>query len=109
MDKDNTPNTLSVDMGELRVTAELAHIAFSEDELSRSLPAFQEMLSFFSVMRTAEMGGTAENAAEFRNAPVRDARFMREDAEEERLAEPEDMIARAGERDGRFIVIPNVL
>jgi Asp-tRNA(Asn)/Glu-tRNA(Gln) amidotransferase C subunit len=97
---------MTVDMDELRVTAELAHIAFSEEELEKALASFQEMLSFFSVMRTAK--AAEGDAATFRDAPERNAPDLRPDTSRTTPVPPEAILAAAGERDGQFIVIPNV-
>jgi aspartyl-tRNA(Asn)/glutamyl-tRNA(Gln) amidotransferase subunit C len=96
---------------DLRETAALAHLNLSEAELAAAFGAFEEMLGYFAAMQAADNdpalspGGTpAENAAPRLRpddpapaAPLRDAAVI------SRLLE------NPGERDGRFVVVPNVL
>jgi aspartyl-tRNA(Asn)/glutamyl-tRNA(Gln) amidotransferase subunit C len=110
---------------DLKETAALAHLNLTEEELASSFPAFEQMLGFFAAMQAADedsgifpagMGGGKDappvsveagshsrtvNSACFRAGnlpnPCGDA------------VEPETMLDNAGERDGRVVVIPNVL
>jgi aspartyl-tRNA(Asn)/glutamyl-tRNA(Gln) amidotransferase subunit C len=119
---------------DLRITASLARLNVNEAELEAALPAFSEMLSYFAAMQAAPgnegaFGGgiaglsfTADSARQ-RVSPLPSTRKGRltYEADSARAAhfrpdappEPEDltgtMLDNAGERDGRFIVIPNVL
>ena len=95
------------------MTAQLARLKMSTDELAALLPAFEQMLGFFAVMKeadddpeNADLGAhTAHVGAEhFRadNSRADDALVHESDVHEK-------MLNNAGERDGRFIIIPNVL
>jgi aspartyl-tRNA(Asn)/glutamyl-tRNA(Gln) amidotransferase subunit C len=111
-----------MDLTVLRETAALARINMSGDELEKTFPAFEQMLSFFAVMeRDSDNTGEQTDftdaktaAAEGNLGPVgpvcRVPGYLRPDT-----ASPPDedlfesMLSQAPERDGRFIVIPNVL
>jgi aspartyl-tRNA(Asn)/glutamyl-tRNA(Gln) amidotransferase subunit C len=121
----------SVKIEELRETAALAHLNLNEDELSRAFPAFEEMLGFFAAMQAADRdlspasGPAAGISAVARTLPS--GRFrgdgelssalaasnggMRDGGAAKAVVEAavEQMLDSAGERDGRFIVVPNVL
>jgi aspartyl-tRNA(Asn)/glutamyl-tRNA(Gln) amidotransferase subunit C len=113
---------------DLRETAALAHLNLTGQELSGAFPAFEEMLGFFAAMRAADgelsapgvsetgspAGVSAARAPEAGlSAAARtvDSRWFRGDG----AANPaggdtvEQMLNSAGERDGRFVVVPNVL
>ena len=103
---------------DLRETAALAHLNLDERELSGAFPAFEEMLGFFAVMRAAEppAGETppAEIAAAGAVARIVDSRWFRGDETAGKgnragAETAEQMLDNAGERDGRFVVVPNVL
>ena len=104
-------------MTDLKETAALARLRMSEQELQSMFPAFEEMISFFDVMQDADRDETAFTApintrAEGMDAFSRhvNAAYLRPDSENP--GNPglcEEMLTKAGERDGRFIVIPNVL
>jgi aspartyl-tRNA(Asn)/glutamyl-tRNA(Gln) amidotransferase subunit C len=128
-----------VKIEELRETAALAHLNLDENELSGAFPAFEEMLGFFAAMQAADRdlppaaGPAAGISAVARTLPS--GRFRgdgdpaasnsgRRDgeaanaaakagakgaAEAAAFAAVEQMLDSAGERDGRFIVVPNVL
>lgn len=122
---------------DLQVTAQLAHLNMGEKELAAAFPAFEQMLGFFAAMEAADkdpaafIGGGADVAAapqmtgmirtvladHFRldNPPPNTAvnglngeTKVSEALASETLA-PETLINNAGDRDGRFIVVPNVL
>jgi aspartyl-tRNA(Asn)/glutamyl-tRNA(Gln) amidotransferase subunit C len=112
---------------DLKETAALAHLNMDEAELAGAFPAFEQMLGYFAAMQAADEDGAAFPA------PVRDlapgghagssqtvaAGFFRPDnnnsnnnsnvngSAREVLAS--NLLQNAGERDGRFIVVPNVL
>ena len=103
---------------DLTITAELAHLDLDAAELRRAESAFEQMLAFFAEMRHAD-----DDAAAF-GAPIdglqRDAResgpgLLRvDDAAGAAAYNPafslnEPFMQNAGERDGPFMVIPNVL
>jgi aspartyl-tRNA(Asn)/glutamyl-tRNA(Gln) amidotransferase subunit C len=106
-----------VEIEDLRETAALAHLNPGETELAGALSAFEEMLGYFALMQAAdgETSGPASgisavartvSSGHFRGdrspAPVSPSSSPGEDRTGE-------MLAGAGERDGRFVVVPNVL
>jgi aspartyl-tRNA(Asn)/glutamyl-tRNA(Gln) amidotransferase subunit C len=104
---------------DLKETAALAHLNMDEAELAGAFPAFEQMLGYFAAMQAADQEGGA--AAGKSNPPVSgtggtvESGHFRSDAanvnpagnSSQNLAE--NLLDSAGERDGRFIVIPNVL
>ena len=114
---------------DLQETARLAHLNLDEGELAGAFPAFEQMLTFFAAMEAAD-----EDAFSF-SAPISqgnegqwtaDSRHFRPDEAPfgpHRHNPPnnqyhtripsngfnENLLNNAGERDGRFIVVPNVL
>jgi aspartyl-tRNA(Asn)/glutamyl-tRNA(Gln) amidotransferase subunit C len=117
---------------DLKVTAQLAHLNLNEGELAASFPAFEQMLGFFAAMQAAGEDTAAfadsfslQTGAAGANARTVRAGHFRSDAHNPNnahttasngLNQPvirapidNDLIDNAGERDGRFIVIPNVL
>ena len=104
-------------MQELQQTAELAHLNLSERELAAAFPAFVQMLGYFAAMQAADndpslapAGHTEGMAASARQAS---AAWFRADTAHPAAYSPDDlpesMLEQSGERDGRFVVIPNVL
>ncbi|MDR3148246.1 MAG: aspartyl/glutamyl-tRNA amidotransferase subunit C [Treponema sp.] len=103
---------------DLRETAALAHLNLDEQELSGAFPAFEEMLGFFAAMRAAD-GEVAPEAVEGSPAAgisavarIVDSPWFRGDLTVGggKTGETvEQMLNSAGERDGRFVVVPNVL
>jgi aspartyl-tRNA(Asn)/glutamyl-tRNA(Gln) amidotransferase subunit C len=124
---------------DLQETVRLAHLNMDEKELAASFPAFEQMLGFFAAMQAADEdrtafpdGSLAGDAApvsglsgasrtvtsqHFRpdisgdnpnNQPNNPLRGLKDGAA---AREPlvSDMLNNAGERDGRFVVVPNVL
>jgi aspartyl/glutamyl-tRNA(Asn/Gln) amidotransferase C subunit len=102
-----------MELTELRETAELARLNLSGEELEKNLPPFKEMLSFLDVMQAAGNDGAMSPFSEKTGDPAAflktaDTCFLRPDTPpKENLSEA--MLSQAPERDGRFIVIPNVL
>jgi aspartyl-tRNA(Asn)/glutamyl-tRNA(Gln) amidotransferase subunit C len=91
-----------MELAVLRETAALARINMSGDDMEKTFPAFEQMLSFFAVMESNDSGEQTDFTAV--------AGSLRPDM----AAAPDDdlfesMLSQAPERDGRFIVIPNVL
>jgi aspartyl-tRNA(Asn)/glutamyl-tRNA(Gln) amidotransferase subunit C len=119
----------SMNIEDLKETAALAHLNLDEAELAGAFPAFEQMLGFFAAMQAAD-----DDKAAF-PAPVKDltgssrtveSGFFRLDSNnpknfpglashntsanglnEETLVSA--LLNNAGERDGRFVVVPNVL
>jgi aspartyl-tRNA(Asn)/glutamyl-tRNA(Gln) amidotransferase subunit C len=117
----------SMDIEDLKVTAQLAHLNLDERELAASFPAFEQMLGFFAAMQAADEDTAAFPAPGSRQADAAGANVRTVFADHFRpdtcnsnnahtiasngLNQPAapNLIANAGERDGRFIVVPNVL
>jgi aspartyl-tRNA(Asn)/glutamyl-tRNA(Gln) amidotransferase subunit C len=113
-----------MDIGDLKETAALAHLNLGDEELAAAFPAFEQMLGFFAAMQAADndeslfppAGGAAKNAlpsGQNAGARIVDAGFFRADDPPGKGAGSgnlnEKLLNNAGERDGRFLVIPNVL
>ena len=106
-----------MEIRDLQETAFLAHLNLSQEELEGAFPAFEEMLTFFAAMQAADrdeaaFSGSIKSRAEGMAASSRvvNAVCFRQDGAS--VSNPdlsEKMLERAGERDGRFLVIPNVL
>ena len=106
-----------MNMDDLRETARLAHLNLDDAALARAFPAFEQMLGFFAAMQSADQDGAliplpcAEGSAQ----TVNSAHF-RPDAPPSAVSPglnaqdlDWDPLGNAGERDGRFIMVPNVL
>ena len=104
-------------INDLKETAEIAHLNLGEKELARLYPAFEEMLSLLDSMQGAD--GTAESALRgaFGNIRTVDSVFFESgnnipiDNSNNNPSnnQNEVILNNAGERDGRFLVVPNVL
>jgi aspartyl-tRNA(Asn)/glutamyl-tRNA(Gln) amidotransferase subunit C len=110
-----------MEMEDLRQTAALAHLNLDEKELSGAFSAFEQMLGYFAAMQAADaeeaffLAGaspTASPAAGI-SAVARTLSSTPFRPDSPRITGDEEVIARmldsAGERDGRFVVVPNVL
>jgi aspartyl-tRNA(Asn)/glutamyl-tRNA(Gln) amidotransferase subunit C len=92
-----------MDASELAVTASMARLTLSEDELLKLGRAVEQMLAHFSHMREVDIQGLAPTT----HALLKENR-LREDVESGGpLADA--LLENAPEREERFIVIPNVL
>jgi aspartyl-tRNA(Asn)/glutamyl-tRNA(Gln) amidotransferase subunit C len=104
-----------MDIRDLQETADLAHLNLSEEELKAAFPAFEEMLKFFAAMQTADLeeksvSGSAVTEGMAASARTVNSSYFRPDNPKPRIEGlSEEMLQKAGERDGPFIVIPNVL
>jgi aspartyl-tRNA(Asn)/glutamyl-tRNA(Gln) amidotransferase subunit C len=104
-----------MDQKELEETAELARLNVNKEELAAALPAFEQMLGFFAVMQgaDAEALGPAAGIAAGQAAGARlvsSGHFRGDAPPAGATAVPrEEVLNNAGDRDGAFIVIPNVL
>jgi aspartyl-tRNA(Asn)/glutamyl-tRNA(Gln) amidotransferase subunit C len=108
---------------DLEETAGLAHLNVQRDALSAALPAFEQMLTFFALMQGADENlGAGVQAGQAAGARLVGADHFRGDAaplgsDSGALSSinnttntvNEHILNNAGDRDGRFIVIPNVL
>ncbi|MDR1308175.1 MAG: aspartyl/glutamyl-tRNA amidotransferase subunit C [Treponema sp.] len=114
----------AMDLKELEETAQLAHLNVSREELAAALPAFEQMLGFFAAMQGADDDAAAfgsragalprAGAGQAAGARLVGADHFRGDKDTVPGAGGaadlnEQMLNNAGERDGRFILIPNVL
>jgi aspartyl-tRNA(Asn)/glutamyl-tRNA(Gln) amidotransferase subunit C len=102
-----------MDIEELRVTARLAHIEMDEASLVASFPAFAQMLDFFQAMQAADSDAAVSDfltrAGESSGASAVSSDFRGDMSEASDTVESELIISKAGESDGRFVLIPNVL
>jgi aspartyl-tRNA(Asn)/glutamyl-tRNA(Gln) amidotransferase subunit C len=116
-----------MDIEDLKETARLAHLNLDEGELAASFPAFEQMLGFFAAMQAADKDTAAFPAPGFQRADAAGANartappgHFRPDTHDHNnayttasngLNQPgaPNLIDNAGERDGRFILVPNVL
>jgi aspartyl-tRNA(Asn)/glutamyl-tRNA(Gln) amidotransferase subunit C len=109
---------------DLQETAALAHLNLTDGELTAAFPAFEQMLGFFAAMQSADNDTEAFSVSIaglshqthtvssdfFREDILQDAPFESAARDKnEKLLENEALLNNAGERDGRFVVIPNVL
>ncbi|GHT76187.1 hypothetical protein AGMMS50222_08390 [Endomicrobiia bacterium] len=98
---------------ELQVTAQLAHLNMDEKELAAAFPAFEQMLGFFAAMQAADRDSAAFPEAADMVASTRSADYFRPDTPNHNPNNSHNtassLINNAGDRDGRFIVVPNVL
>jgi aspartyl-tRNA(Asn)/glutamyl-tRNA(Gln) amidotransferase subunit C len=124
-----------MELQDLQDTADLARLNMGEAELRAAFPAFEEMLSFFAAMQQGTCAPPVVGESALESVPqagggdvfsaagdhtdgmaahtrLVDAGWFRADG-----ASPgnspdglsEQLLSKAGERDGRFVVIPNVL
>lgn len=100
---------------ELIETAALAHLALDESELEKMLPAFDQMLEYFTIMKNADDDRAAfpNGFNDLDNSRAVSPRFFRSDDDtsttDGSVSNSESLLNNAGGRDGRFIVIPNIL
>jgi aspartyl-tRNA(Asn)/glutamyl-tRNA(Gln) amidotransferase subunit C len=113
-----------MDIEDLRETAALAHLNLGDGELAAAFPAFEQMLGYFAAMQAADkdeaaFGAGAEAAPAGLSALARtvSSGHFRRDNQNSGNNNPgklsEDpgslLLDNSGERDGRFVVVPNVL
>ncbi|MDR2186327.1 MAG: aspartyl/glutamyl-tRNA amidotransferase subunit C [Treponema sp.] len=105
---------------DLQETAALAHLRMEAEELAGAFPAFEQMLGYFAAMQAAgeDRAAFPEDAAVIANFSA--ARNVSADhfRSDNPFHNPQDLNDRplnsdllnnAGDRDGLFIVVPNVL
>ncbi|GHV77177.1 hypothetical protein AGMMS49942_19980 [Spirochaetia bacterium] len=98
---------------DLQVTAQLAHLNMGEKELAAAFPAFEQMLGFFAAMQAADKDSEAFPEAALADAftaaspTVSSDHFRSDNPSSNGLND--NLLNNAGDRDGRFIVVPNVL
>ena len=114
---------------DLKETAELAHLNLEDEELAAAFPAFEQMLGYFAAMQAADgdrvlfpqdsgVWSAGQNAGA---RIVASGHFRTDNPGSSGLdnnffidypnGEPSvsDLLNNTCERDGRFLVIPNVL
>jgi len=109
---------------DLKETAEMAHLNPDEAELTRIFPVFEEMINFFDTMQAADgdkaafPGGLASVSSALAGASANYRTVNSGFYKPNTGASPKDsrsssfnetLLDNAGERDGRFLVVPNVL
>jgi aspartyl-tRNA(Asn)/glutamyl-tRNA(Gln) amidotransferase subunit C len=110
-----------MDIKELEETASLAHLKVNRAELEAALPAFEQMLGFFAAMNAADADPALAGAEKIASGQAAGAALVSSSHFRGDTASPgapsagasptlrEKMLSAAGDRDGAFIVIPNVL
>jgi aspartyl-tRNA(Asn)/glutamyl-tRNA(Gln) amidotransferase subunit C len=118
-----------MELRDLQETAELARLNMGEAELRGAFSAFEEMLSFFAAMQQGAfspplIGGKAQAGADdftaaesnipagmAAYASLVDSGWFRSGGASGNSPDglSRQLLSKSGERDGRFIVIPNVL
>lgn len=101
-------------MEDLQETAGLAHLTMDDQDLAAAFPAFEQMLGFFAAMQVAD-----EDQEAFPSLPSQlsgPSRIVSPDHfRQDDLPSPQDpsvaaqLLDNAGDRDGRFVLVPNVL
>ena len=102
---------------DLRETTRLAHLNMDDDALAAAFPAFEQMLGFFAAMQAADHDHAAfpfpplETPDSPGSLTVTSNHFREDRGDTPFHPSPlkEQMLDNAGERDGGFVVIPNVL
>jgi aspartyl-tRNA(Asn)/glutamyl-tRNA(Gln) amidotransferase subunit C len=103
----------SMNIEDLQETARLAHLTMDEQELGAAFPAFEQMLGFFAAMQAADEdtaafpAGTGDFRVSGASLTVASDHFRQDTPHTQRLSER--FLDNAGERDGNFVVVPNVL
>jgi aspartyl-tRNA(Asn)/glutamyl-tRNA(Gln) amidotransferase subunit C len=98
-----------MEAGELAITARMARLTLSEEEMGKLGRAVEQMLAYFAHMKEIDVEGLVPTT----HALLRENR-LRPDAEASGAAAGEPvatdaLLGNAPEREERFIVIPNVL
>ncbi|MHB9294064.1 hypothetical protein Holit_03190 [Hollandina sp. SP2] len=103
-------------MEDLQETAGLAHLTMSEQALAAAFPALEQMLGFFAAMQAADDDQDAFPALPSQlSGPSRIVspdHFRQDNPEGPSPQDPAiipDLLDNAGDRDGRFVLVPNVL
>jgi aspartyl-tRNA(Asn)/glutamyl-tRNA(Gln) amidotransferase subunit C len=101
---------------DLQETAALAHLNLEAEELAGAFPAFEQMLGYFAAMQAADEDRAAfPDAAGFGAAIASFSAARSVSSDHFRSDNPPndqpagDLLNNAGDRDGPFIVVPNVL
>ena len=104
---------LFMELSDLEVTAALARVGFSKEELETARPAFEQMLGYFEQMAAADNDvaafGKPLTEVEVQRRTVDSANLRADLNTVSPAASTEAIISRVEDTDGRFFVIPNVL
>jgi aspartyl-tRNA(Asn)/glutamyl-tRNA(Gln) amidotransferase subunit C len=100
-----------MEFSDLQETAALAHLNMAEQELRNAFPAFEQMLGYFAAMQAADRDEAAFAVGMDAGARAVNAGWFRPDSANSGSGADAGgpLLDKAGERDGRFVVIPNVL
>lgn len=103
------------------MTASLAHLDLSEDEVAAALPAFEQMLEYFAAMKAADEDDETASlfAVQSSDASSSDASFAGNCLRLDSAANNQNsnpllnlanaLVNRVPLSENRFVVIPNVL
>ena len=105
---------------DLQATADLAHLDLGAEELAAALPAFEQMLGYFAAMKAADEDASVSGdsvAPRAHHQHTVEINHFRSDLNNNNPntnprasgPSPDELLDGAGESDGRFIVVPNVL
>jgi aspartyl-tRNA(Asn)/glutamyl-tRNA(Gln) amidotransferase subunit C len=101
-----------MNMEDLQETARLAHLTLDDQDLAAAFPAFEQMLGFFAAMQAADEDQEAFPAYGSQDSgpsQIVSHDHFRKDNLDDLSCYADTLLDNAGERDGRFVVIPNVL
>ncbi len=90
---------------ELRVTADLAEIELTDEELASLGAAVEQLVSYFEIMAEADVDGLEPTT----HALLRRNRIRADEPAMDPETDADDLLENAPELEDRFIVIPNVL
>jgi aspartyl-tRNA(Asn)/glutamyl-tRNA(Gln) amidotransferase subunit C len=93
---------IKMDKKEMEITARLARLELSEEELTRLEEAVAQMLDYFTKMREVDVDHLAPTTQMVKDNRLREDEINKEDAADR-------ILDNAPETEERFIVIPNVL
>ncbi|MDR3171450.1 MAG: aspartyl/glutamyl-tRNA amidotransferase subunit C [Treponema sp.] len=102
-----------MNIADLQETAALAHITMDDEELAAAFPAFEQMVGFFAAMRSADEDSAAFSTPISRvsgtSRTVSSDHFRPDnpDCSDNSFNDLNENLLTA--RDGRFVVIPNIL
>jgi aspartyl-tRNA(Asn)/glutamyl-tRNA(Gln) amidotransferase subunit C len=96
---------------DLKETAALAHLNAGDEELVAAFPAFEQMLGYFAAMQEADAGSLSGQTGQNAGSSLVSSGYFRADVPPAGAGgdAASNLLNNAGERDGRFLVIPNVL
>jgi aspartyl-tRNA(Asn)/glutamyl-tRNA(Gln) amidotransferase subunit C len=92
-----------MDRSELKVTAELAHLELSDEELDALGAAVSQVVEYFSLMHSVDVSDLEPTTH-----VLLDKNRLRDDIPDESV-DREALLDNAPEVEDRFILIPNVL